>query len=57
MSDQEIKKTRDENKEAQEEVKDNNAPYQCKKCGDKVNFHFILKFIKDSGLCPNCFHE
>jgi len=57
MSDQGIKKTRDENKEVQEEVKDNNAPYQCKKCGDQVRFHFILKFIKDSGLCPNCFHE
>jgi len=35
----------------------NNYAYKCKKCDQIVNFHFILKFILDSGLCPNCFHE
>lgn len=35
----------------------NSHQYKCKICGELVNFHFILKFIKDSGLCPSCFNE
>lgn len=32
-------------------------PYKCLKCGDRVNFTFIMPMFKNSGLCPNCYNE
>lgn len=32
-------------------------PYECLKCKDKVSYTFIMPIIKQSGLCPTCFHE
>lgn len=29
--------------------------YKCNLCGTRVNFTFILPFIKESGMCPDCF--
>lgn len=62
-----IKKTRNQNeareKKLEKQVEDLKAEkneghrYKCTKCGESVNFHFIMKFIKDSGMCPSCFHE
>lgn len=60
-----VKKTRDENEKAQNKLKEQKSleaepqetHYRCTKCGQTVNFHFIMKFIKDSGMCPSCFHE
>lgn len=57
MSDQQIKKTREENEAEQEKQEESNAPYNCSKCGDPIKFHFVLKFIRESGLCPWCFNE
>ena len=34
-----------------------NEGYKCYSCGGRVSFNFILKFIKDSGLCPDCFNK
>lgn len=34
-----------------------NEGYKCYSCGDRVNYNFIMPFIKKSGLCPNCWHE
>lgn len=31
--------------------------YKCYDCGNKVNYMFPMKFIKDSGLCPDCWHK
>lgn len=31
--------------------------YKCYSCGNNVNYIFIMQFIKDSGLCPDCWHE
>lgn len=42
-----------ENQQAVENAK----PYKCLNCGDRVNFVFIVAAIKNSGLCPNCWHE
>jgi rubrerythrin len=50
-----MKKTRETNEK--EQKTEDNQPYKCNICGDRVSYNFILKFIKDSGLCPNCFHE
>lgn len=33
------------------------GPYKCNSCGNNVNYTFILKFIKESGLCPDCFNK
>lgn len=52
-----MKKTRETNEQEKEQKTEDNQPYRCKICGDRVSYNFILKFIKDSGLCPNCFHE
>lgn len=35
----------------------NSHQYKCKKCKEIVNFHFIMKCIKDSGFCPRCYDE
>lgn len=29
----------------------------CAKCGHKINMSFLLPVIKQSGLCPSCYHE
>lgn len=31
--------------------------YKCYSCGNNVNWMFIMPFIKNSGLCPDCWHE
>lgn len=51
------KKTREINEEQKEIQDESNQPYKCNICGDRVNYAFIIPFIKASGLCPNCFHE
>lgn len=30
-------------------------PYKCNLCDDRVNYTFILPFIRKSGLCPDCY--
>lgn len=30
-------------------------PYKCGLCDERVNFTFILPFLKNSGLCPDCY--
>jgi rubrerythrin len=52
-----MKKTRETNEEEKEQKTEDNQPYRCKICGDRVNYHFIMKFIKDQQLCPQCFNE
>lgn len=32
-----------------------NQGYKCFSCGNNVNWFFLMQFIKDSGLCPDCF--
>jgi rubrerythrin len=52
-----MKKTRDENQKDKEQQTEDNQPYRCKICGDRVNYHFIIRAIKDSGMCPHCFNK
>jgi hypothetical protein len=32
-----------------------NEGYKCFSCGGRVVFNFTMKFIKEKGLCPDCF--
>lgn len=32
-------------------------PYKCNACGNRVSYTFILPFIKESGMCPDCWHK
>ena len=32
-------------------------PYKCAECGLRVNYTFILPWIKSSGKCPDCWHK
>jgi len=34
-----------------------NAPYTCTRCNRPNNFNYTMKFIKDTGMCPLCYHE
>jgi hypothetical protein len=34
-----------------------NEGYKCYSCGDRVNFTFVMPFLKASGLCPNCWNK
>jgi predicted Zn-ribbon and HTH transcriptional regulator len=51
----EIAKLVDENSRLKESHL--SQPYKCNKCGDRVSYTFILPFIKNSGLCPDCFSK
>jgi len=70
MNDQEIKQQLDlVRKEAQEKANESfekereklrneqgiSAGYKCYSCGNNTNFTFPLKFMVDSGLCPDCY--
>lgn len=35
-------------------IENDNGPYKCNECGNRVSYTFIMKFIRDSGLCPDC---
>lgn len=48
------KKELDDLKSENEDLKRNNSPYKCAACGDRVNFTYILPFLRATGLCPNC---
>jgi len=34
-----------------------NQGYKCLSCNNRVNYTFILPFVKSSGLCPDCWHK
>lgn len=42
---------------AAHEQSGHSAPYKCNVCGNRVNYTFILPFIKASGMCPDCWHN
>lgn len=52
MNNDDLKK---ENKELKEQIENNHQGYKCNSCGLKMNFTFVLPFIKATGLCVDCF--
>jgi DNA-directed RNA polymerase subunit RPC12/RpoP len=32
-------------------------PYRCANCNERVNYTFILPFLKARGICPDCWHK
>ena len=53
---EQLEKLRQELKEAYLPKEDSSA-YKCNSCGERVSFTFPVKFLKDSGLCPDCWHK
>lgn len=42
---------------AEEASEPDRSPYSCGKCGRPVSFNFVMAPIRNSGMCPSCFHD
>lgn len=55
--DQELEELKKSHEKTLEGLNLQNEGYRCGLCNNRVNFTFLMKFIKDSGLCPDCWDK